>query len=340
MDPIARARRLWIGLLLLPLGVAAAAADPQADAAEQTTLRLASDVWPPFTDHAGSVRFAIDLVHAALQRGQVAASSEIREDFAKLMQELRDGGIEGSAALWRDPERERFLVFSRPYLENRLVLLARKGTDVSATDLAGLVGKRIAIVESYAYGDTVEKASGPVFVPGPSDQDNLDRLMQREVDYMLADELLIHALFERYGGRAEGVFAVGEAPIVARSLHFALRRDHPGADAIVKRFDESILEMLADGSYNRILGVNWIRADVDGDGKPELVLGGKQAGTSEPSGAYPVLRPRTSDAPAGSDGYVIEGKKYPNWTQVPSQYQVPAQRELEGPEPGIKVLRF
>ncbi len=37
---------------------------------------------------------------------------------------------------------------------------------------------------------------------------------------------------------------------------------------------------------------------------------------------------------------VIEGKKYPNWRQVPPQYQGPVRRELEGPEAGINILRF
>ena len=107
--------------------------------------------------------------------------------------------------------------------------------------------RRVAVVESYAYGDALEAAPDTEFVAGRSDQDNLDRLMRREVDYMLADELLIHELFERSGGRAESLLEAGKFPIVERSLHFAIRKDLPGAAGIVKGFDESIREMMTDG---------------------------------------------------------------------------------------------
>ena len=61
------------------------------------------------------------------------------------------GPFDGSAAAWKDAEREKALLFSQPYLENRLMLVARRGGDVSAATVADLKGKRVAIVEGYAY---------------------------------------------------------------------------------------------------------------------------------------------------------------------------------------------
>ena len=95
-------------------------------------LRLGSDVWPPFTDAEGRLRVAISLVHAALERSGVQTESVIEEDFAVVLRALREGELDGSAAIWRTPERESFLLFSEPYLEYRLVLLGRKGADLSA----------------------------------------------------------------------------------------------------------------------------------------------------------------------------------------------------------------
>ena len=67
-------------------------------------------------------------------------------DESRLTPSLLSGEFDGSAALWKDTERERALIYSEPYLENRLILVGRQGSDVSATTLAGLASKRIALV--------------------------------------------------------------------------------------------------------------------------------------------------------------------------------------------------
>ena len=81
-------------------------------------------------------------------------------DNDKYTPALISGPFDGSAAAWRDQQREAVLLYSEPYLENRLVLVARRGGNVSAQSLAALKGRRIAIVEGYAYGD-IDEATTP-----------------------------------------------------------------------------------------------------------------------------------------------------------------------------------
>ena len=353
----ARSHSLLVSFVALLLALPAAGS-PEASApgTAASPLRLGSDVWPPFTDFPGRKRVAIDLVETALARAGVAAKNSIGDDFELLIENLRRGELDGSVALWRDSEREKFLVFSRPYLENRLVLLTRKGSDASATSLKQLAGKRVALVQGYSYGQEIAASEDPVIVWGRSDQENLERLLRGEVDYLLADEVLIHNLFERYGTRAQVLLEVGSVPIVERSLHFAVRRDLPGAASIVSRFDEAIGTMIADGSYNRALGMTWIRADVDGDGKSELILGGEQAGESAPTGGYDVFalggageaatQSKSQDKSPNqeSGGYVVDGKIYHRWSDIPPRYRVPEDRQIDrkgdSPEPGISIFQF
>ena len=66
---------------------------------------------------------------------------------------LLKGPYDGTAVGWRDSQREQALLFSDPYLENRLVLVGRSGSDVSARTFADLKGKKLALVNGYAYGD-------------------------------------------------------------------------------------------------------------------------------------------------------------------------------------------
>ena len=196
-----------------------------AASAQTNQLRLVSTAWPPFTNQAGQPRFALDLVEAAFGRIGLSANTTI-VDAAQFTSSLLDGPFDGSAAAWKDPDRERVLLFSQPYLENRLILVARRGGDVSATSLAALKGKRIAIVEGYSYGEAVDNA-GPTFVRSRSEEDSLKRLLASEVDYSLMDDLVVQYIVSNYATEARTRLQVGTTPLVTRALYLAVRRTRP-----------------------------------------------------------------------------------------------------------------
>src|SRR3954454_8361767 len=79
--------------------------------AENVQLKLVSTAWPPFTNAPKQPRFALDLVEAALRRIDVTASTAI-VSAPQYSTALLAGVFDGSGAAWKDPERERELVFS------------------------------------------------------------------------------------------------------------------------------------------------------------------------------------------------------------------------------------
>ncbi|MEM9326475.1 MAG: ABC transporter substrate-binding protein [Bacteroidota bacterium] len=295
-------------IVLLPLVVLA----------QPKGLRLASDVWPPFTNVESRQRVALELVNEALRRDDIVAVTEIT-DFKSVLDGITSGQYNGSAALWKNGEREKDFFFSEAYLENRLVLVGRKGADVSSSSFKQLAGKRIAIVHGYAYGDEVDEAEGPVFVDGESDQQNLRKLLVEEVDYMLVDALLVQYLKIHHLQEIGQYLEVGAIPFLRHTLHFALRKDVAGAESIISNFNQRIHEMAADGSYNQILHINWIEVDADGDGTMEYVLSGTNAGTRAPVSSYSVF---ANSGGGENDQYLINGQVYKGWDTVPGEFKV------------------
>ncbi len=295
--------------------------------AQTTRLKLASDAWPPFTDVDSARAFALDLVKEALARTKVEEHTSIL-DFKQVMEGISNGTFDGSAALWRSPEREAYLLYSEPYLENRLILVGKKGSDVSATSLVQLNGKRIAVVGSYAYGALPGDVQNITLVPGNSDQQNLRHLLDGKADYMLVDALLIQYLLEYQSKEAAEYLQIGTHTMLTLTLHFAIRKDITGAENIIKNFNAEIKKMIAEGVYNKILQLNWIATDVDGDGRAELVLNGDQAGTNAPVNSYVVIS--NADKAAGAaNGYYIQGIRYEDWKHVPQKYKVPQGKTAE-----------
>jgi polar amino acid transport system substrate-binding protein len=308
--------------------------------AQTKQLRLVSTAWPPFTNQPGQPRFALDLVEAALGRFGLSADTTI-VDAAKFTPSLLSDRFDGSAAAWKDAERERALVFSQPYLENRLILVARRGDDVSAASLAALKGKRIAIVEGYSYGDDVDK-SGPMFVRSSSEEDSLKLLLTKAVDYTLMDDLVVQYIVSNHSTEAQARLQVGSTPLVTRPLYLAVRRSLPDAETVVARFNAQIRGMISDRTYHRLLHVDWIRADVDGDGLAENVPRSDQPGRVEPSSAYvlmttaqPSPQPRISD-----QRFYFAGTTYNSWSAVPDKYKVDDPLHKDPSQSVVPIFKF
>jgi polar amino acid transport system substrate-binding protein len=331
------------------LGCASAPVPPPAAAPTPSpALRLASSPWPPFTDSADNPHVALELVGTALARAGYRAVSEL-VPISALNEGLREGRYDGSEAVWRSAEREQYLLYSDPYLENRLHIVGQKGADTSAASFAQLAGKKIGIVEGFAYGPEVEGAKEPVFVRSASTEENFRALLRGEVDYVLSDALVIHHLVEQYPQQVQERLAVGKNALVKRTLHLALRKDVPAAAEVIAAFNRELARMLKDGSYHRVLEVDWIHADFDGDGQLELIAAGRQVGKEAPTRAYQVGNLAGASSTVPSDhtdpkqgaGFVIEGVYYDSWQAVPDEYKTRTEDLSAKPRTlRLKVFQF
>ena len=310
-------RTLRLPILFIALSVAAVTLSAQV-----FSLKLVSTAWSPFTNAPGQPRFAIDLVETALGRIKMTATTTIVE-ASQFTPSLLSGPYDGSAAAWKDAEREKLLLFSQPYLENRLILVGRKGTNVRMSSLGELRGKRIAIVGGYAYGDIDN--SGPVFVRTQSDEDSLTQLLQSKVDYTLMDDLVIQFLATNYAKESQTRLELGITPMVTRPLFFVVRRSRPDAELLISRFNAELRGLIKDRTYHRLMHVDWIRADIDGDGVPEDVPFSDKAGEAAPQRVYSLKLPNTSLTAkeiAVSPRFYLGGTIYTDWASVPNRYKV------------------
>jgi polar amino acid transport system substrate-binding protein len=311
-----------------------------AGSAQTPPLTLVSTAWPPFTNAPGTSRFALDLVEAALDRIGLTAKTTIvaPQEFPPA---LLTGPFDGSAAAWKDAERERVLIFSQPYLENRLVLVGRRGADVSARALNDLKGKRVAIVEGYSYGETLDSA-GPVVVLSRSEEDSLARLLAGDVDYTLMDDLVVQYIVSNYPKESGARLEIGSTPLLTRQLYLAIRRTRPDAQLIIDRFNAQLRGMIADRTYHRLLHVDWIRADVNGDGIAENVPLSDTPGPSAPVRIYalssaPELE---SQAPSNAPGFYLGGNIYRDWASVPESYKDVNPRYPDSSRSTASIFKF
>ena len=310
-------------------------------AAQNRSLRFVSPVRPPFTDAAPKPRFALDLVEAALQRINISATTTLvpNGDYGNA---LLNGSYDGTAVAWRDSARETALLFSEPYLENRLVLAGRKGADVSAKTLADLKGNSIAIINGYAYGDE-NLTAGPRWVRTNGELDSLRMLLDGKVDYVLMDDLVVQYIVNDYPEEARTRLSIGTLPLLIRPVHLALHRSLPDAAAIIKGFNAQIRQMILDRTYHKLLHVDWIYTDVDGDGRKELISADDQAGKTAPQRAYSLFSQSGAEAQLRTpeqERYFFGGAVYSGWSSVPDKYKTDYLDRPEHVHPTARVFTF
>lgn len=308
--------------------------------AQNRTLRFVSPIRPPFTDAAPKPRFALDLVEAALSRINVSARTSLVPN-GEYGNALLTGPYDGTAVAWRDAIREKALLFSEPYLENRLVLAGRKGADVSAKTLADLKGKKIAIINGYAYGDE-NLSAGPAWVRTNGEPDSLRMLLAGEVEYVLMDELVVQYLVNDYPEEARTRLSIGTIPLVIRPVHLALHRSLPDAAVIIKGFNAQIKQMILDRTYHKLLHVDWIYTDVDGDGRKELISASDQAGKTAPQRAYNLFSQSQMEMQVQKDQerYFFGGAVYNGWSSVPDKYKTDYLDRPDHVHPTARIMTF
>ncbi len=299
-------------------------------------LQLASDVYPPFTNVEGEKAVALRIVENALAESGFETDYSILP-FADVMEGIASGKFHGSAALWKSDEREASMIFSDAYLENRLILVGRKGSQVDQVSLEELAGKSVGIVANYAYGTEQAEAAGVTFEESESDQRNFSQLLSKRVDYILVDELLMAYLFKYQMNDVSNLLSIGNKPMVSKSLHFALRKDMPGAEQIIDDFNTSFRKMAAMGQVNEILGLSAIRADVDGDGEMELILAGDSFGSSKPDNAFALALAAQEERKSGPERIYHQGAVYDDWDAVPQSLKGNVTTVVDPADAGIKI---
>ena len=114
-------------------------------------------------------------------------------------------------------------------------------------------------------------------------------------------------------------------PLLTRTLHLALRRDLPDAESIITRFNDELTGMIADRSYHYFLRLDWIRADVDGDGSEEYVPRDDRAGLMPPERGYQLFTTKQlTPERRPARRFYFGGDVYEDWSTVPDQYKAPS----------------
>ena len=100
------------------------------------------------------------------------------------------------------------------------------------------------------------------------------------------DELVVEYIVRNYPTQSATKLQIGSTALIIRELFLAVRRARTDASTIIARFNAQLREMIADRTYHRLLYVDWIRADINGNDVVELVPLNDGASPTAPQHSY------------------------------------------------------
>ena len=214
-----------------------------------------------FRDEKGElVGFDIDLAEeVAVRMGTQISFKPI--DWKDKYLELNSGKID---IIWSGfnitPEREKRILFSKPYMINRQIILVAKGNNkgiVSAADLTDkIVGTQLGSpADGFIRQNEKLKNSFAKLITYDNYDHAFQALADGEVEAVVCDELVVRYEMSRHQDKFETVEAtVGSVTGIAVGFR-------KGDVALLKEFQKAFDEVIDDGTAQKI-SQKWFHADL------------------------------------------------------------------------------
>lgn len=237
---------------------AASAQEPSAAACQ---LKLGFEAWEPYQFTALDNKPAgldIELVQAVagLMGCEIVAQ---QGTWTELIELLKNGGVDLLLGASITPARQDYAYFSDPYRQEQFVLFVRSA-DVASypqNSLAEFIGsgKKVGIISEYYYGNEFadlynQDTLKPQFVEASLGELNLARLLDEDIDGMLEDSFVGHAMLRRKGLEKQiGAHSIsmGNTDVFVMFSKASVKPEQ------VEAFNKALAAIKADGQYNSIL---------------------------------------------------------------------------------------
>lgn len=235
--------------------------------AQAQTLQLGNEPWPPFVLEGEQQGTAEAIVCEALDQAGFSCAMNYGS-WEEMLASAKAGELDGIAAIWFTPKRGQDLVFSSPYLTNRLVPVTVVGGP-TIRQIADLKGRQVALEEDVAYGEALLAARDSfTVIPVRGAENALQALREQKAEVAIVDELFARELLDSADHRD---LLIGDVALAYRELHFAVSRGNPQAQQIVAEFNQAYGIMLRDGTVNEILDMDWVATDLGADGVMDFI---------------------------------------------------------------------
>jgi polar amino acid transport system substrate-binding protein len=222
--------------------------------AEDTrVIRIATGEWEPFV---GSKLVQGGPVNEIAK--EILAQMGYKAEFTfapwnRVTQMLDDGIADVSSCTWRSKEREQAMLFGEPVTNGDVVFIKRKGDPWSYKNLGSLTGKKVGIIDGYAYQKSFANAHNFFREESAGLPNVLKKLESGRVDIAIEDKNVLNHYLTQIDPTLSAKLEIDPHPIYSAPCYLGVSKKHPEALQLLKGMDAQLRKMKANGSYNQIM---------------------------------------------------------------------------------------
>jgi polar amino acid transport system substrate-binding protein len=223
-------------------------------------LHLGYDtVWPPveYVDSEGRfIGISADFMKLLSDIIGVTIKPTNPQSWQTTMEEIKAGSLDILPAVAYTPQREEFLLFSKPYLSFPMVIVTNQVAPYTG-DIKELRGKRIAAVNGYASHDILKVQHPELDLLLVDDvTSGLNAVIRRDAYAFIGSLAAISHVIGREG--MSGLKVSGETPY-NYELSVGVRKDQPILAGIIQKAVDAISEEERNAIYQRWISVTYER---------------------------------------------------------------------------------
>ena len=216
------------------------------------TLIAIDNANPPFMyEQDGQARGLYPLVLEAVfaRAGQPVAIQAMPWKRALRRSENAEVGVGG---IYKTSRRLELYDYSQPIFEEKLIVYVHRDKAFRFTQVSDLYGKRIGVIRGWSYTEALDEAirDGRIKVTeSSSDKANFKMLASGRLDAVIAIELAGQGIIQQL--QMHQVQAL--APPLSINPTYLVFAKQARQQALLQRFDQILLEMRADGSFDKLV---------------------------------------------------------------------------------------
>lgn len=235
-------KKVVFAALLASLSLSASAAQ---------TLRFATEAsYPPFefVDADNKIQgFDVDLANALCKEID-ATCTFTNQAFDSLIPSLKFHRFDAvMAGMDITPEREKQVLFTKPYYDNSAIFIAQKG---KLANVAALKGKRVGVQNGTTHQKYLtDKHSDIIIVPYDSYQNAMLDLKNGRIDAVFGDTAVVNEWLKQNTNLTALGDKVTDKNYFGAGLGIAVRQ---GNTDLQSKFNTALDKIKADGTYKTI----------------------------------------------------------------------------------------
>jgi len=254
VNPILRVQTVgytaWLSILLMSVSLSCWP-DTLAPNPPQKTVSLVTSIYPPYSDpELPDLGLRVAIARAAFNRVGYKLKVTFK-DWASILADFKGGQFDGVLGVWFRESRQQWLAYSQTIGVNRIVLFKHIDLSFKFTGFESLSPYSVGVVSGYA--STPEFSLANLNIKGVgSDEENLDKLVNRQIDFTVMDDLVMHNLAKKKYPDLNVIDEVG-VMVESEDSFVGFFKGATGYQQTLMDFNIGLAKIRQDGTFARIV---------------------------------------------------------------------------------------